>query len=145
LGANENDLTENLIEEEFILGISNESCQRTKEETAILSNLTQIMKEFYQTTNSQMFVKASTQNCPDLIVNVGEFCIWTLMFEKFLEVTLFVFNASLILTRSLKFYFFIFCKARVLSSISVSFKSVWISYSSAIQIKYFPICITHFV
>jgi hypothetical protein len=73
LGANENDLTENLIEEEFIWGISNESCQRTIEENSILANLTQIMKEFYQTTNSQMFVKASTQNCSDLIVNVGEF------------------------------------------------------------------------
>jgi hypothetical protein len=96
LGANENDLTENLIEQEFIWGISNESRQRTIEENSILSNLTQIMKEFYQTTNSQMFVKASTQNCSDLIVNVGECCIWKRMYEKFLEGTPVVFNASLI-------------------------------------------------
>jgi hypothetical protein len=38
-----------------------------------LSNMTQTMNEFYQTKDSQMFVRASTQNCSDLIVNVGMF------------------------------------------------------------------------
>ena len=76
LGTNQNVLVENLIQEEFISGISDESPQRTKEENATLSNLTQIMKEFYQTKNSQMFVKASTQNCSDLIVNVGKVVIY---------------------------------------------------------------------
>jgi hypothetical protein len=72
-GANQMVLAENLIREEFISGILNETCQRTKDEVEMLSNMTQTMKEFYQTKDSQMFVRASTQNCSDLIVNVGMF------------------------------------------------------------------------
>jgi hypothetical protein len=71
LGANKNALAEKLIREEFISGMLNESHQRMKEEEELFSNLTQTMKEFYQKTNSQMFVRASTQNCSDMIVNVG--------------------------------------------------------------------------
>ncbi len=73
LGANENVLVENLLQEQFISGISDVSRQRTTEEEEILSNLTQSMKDFYQSKDSQMFARASTQNCSDLIVNVGEF------------------------------------------------------------------------
>jgi hypothetical protein len=72
LGANENELAENLVREEFISGISSQSHQRTKEEQEILSNLTQTMKEFYQTNTSRLFMQAYTQNCSDLIVYVGE-------------------------------------------------------------------------
>jgi hypothetical protein len=73
LGANENVLVENLLQEQFISGISDVSRQRTTEEEEILSNLTQSMKDFYQSKDSQMFARASTQNCSDLIVNVGKF------------------------------------------------------------------------
>ncbi len=73
LGANENVLVENLLQEQFISGISDVSRQRTTEEVEILSNLTQSMKDLYQSKDSQMFARASTQNCSDLIVNVGEF------------------------------------------------------------------------
>ena len=74
LGANDNLLAENLIQEEFVVGIYNEtSRQRTKDEEEMVSNLIQSMKMFYERKNSQKFVLASTQNCSDLIVNVGEF------------------------------------------------------------------------
>jgi hypothetical protein len=72
LGANENDLVMNLIEEEFIHGNFNESRQRTKEEEEIWSNFTKTMNEFQQTNNRRLFTRASTQNCSDLIINVGE-------------------------------------------------------------------------
>jgi hypothetical protein len=65
-------LVVNLIEEEFISGISNESPHRTKDDEGIWANLTQTMNEFQQTNNSRLFSRASTQNCSDLIINVGE-------------------------------------------------------------------------
>jgi len=46
-GANQMVLAENLIREEFISGILNETCQRTKDEVEMLSNMTQTMKEFF--------------------------------------------------------------------------------------------------
>jgi hypothetical protein len=75
MGANENVFAENLIKEEFISGISNESHHRTKGEEEVLSNLTKTMIEFYQTNTSRMFVQAYTQNCSDMIVYVGELYI----------------------------------------------------------------------
>jgi hypothetical protein len=72
LKTNQNVSVENLVREEFISGILNESQQRTKDEEE-LSNLAKTMPELYHTKDSQMFVRTSTQNCSDLIVDVGEF------------------------------------------------------------------------
>ncbi len=73
LKTNQNVSVENLIPEEFISGILNESQQRTKDEEEVMSNLAKTMPELYHTKDSQMFVRTSTQNCSDLIVDVGEF------------------------------------------------------------------------
>jgi hypothetical protein len=70
--VNNNLKAEQLVNEEFVEGIKPGSRARYDNESEMLENIKQTMKDVYQWNEHSKFSWMAAQTCPDMLVNVGK-------------------------------------------------------------------------